>query len=254
MINANGVLAIYKFEMHRFFRTVGQSLFSPVLSTSLYFIVFGSAIGGRMAAIDGVSYGAFIIPGLLMLSLLSQSISNASFGIYFPKFTGTIYEILSAPISAFEIVCGYVGAAATKSIILGGVILLTARLFVAYQIDYPLVMLVFLVLTAVTFSMFGFVIGIWADGFEKLQIIPLLIITPLTFLGGSFYSIKMLPELWQKVTLFNPVVYLINGFRWSFYGISDVAVGVSLAATLGFLFLCMAAVWWIFKTGYRLKS
>jgi ABC-2 type transport system permease protein len=253
-LNPRGVHAIYSFEMARFFRTLGQSLLSPVLSTSLYFIVFGSAIGSRMVAIDGVSYGAFIIPGLLMLSLLSQSISNASFGIYFPKFTGTIYEILSAPISAFEIVCGYVGAAASKSFILGVVILITARLFVDYKVAHPLVMLAFLTLTATTFSLFGFIIGIWADGFEKLQIVPLLIVTPLTFLGGSFYSIKMLPEFWQKVTLFNPVVYLINGFRWSFYDISDVSITISLGATLAFLALCLAVVWWIFKTGYRIKT
>jgi ABC-2 type transport system permease protein len=246
--------AIYRFEMARFFRTIGQSLFAPVLSTSLYFIVFGSAIGSRMVSIDGVSYGAFIIPGLLMLSLLSESISNASFGIYFPKFTGTIYEILSAPISAFEIVCGYVGAAASKSIVLGIVILITARLFVDYSIAHPLAMIAFLALTAVSFSLFGFIIGIWADGFEKLQIIPLLIITPLTFLGGSFYSIKMLPEFWQKVTLFNPVVYLISGFRWSFYGTADVAIGYSLAATAGFMVICLVTVWWMFRTGYRLKT
>ena len=253
-INFNGIAAIYRFEMHRFFRTVGQSLFSPVLSTSLYFIVFGSAIGSRMGEVDGVSYGAFIIPGLLMLSLLGESISNASFGIYFPKFTGTIYEILSAPISAFEIVCGYVGAAASKSIILGLVILITARVFVNYEIQHPMIMLAFLALTAATFSLFGFVIGIWADGFEKLQIIPLLVITPLTFLGGAFYSIKMLPEPWQTITLFNPVVYLVSGFRWSFYGNADVNIVYSLGATLGFMALCLAVIWWIFKTGYRLKT
>ena len=253
-INFNGIAAIYRFEMHRFFRTVGQSLFSPVLSTSLYFIVFGSAIGSRMGEVDGVSYGAFIIPWLLMLSLLGESISNASFGIYFPKFTGTIYEILSAPISAFEIVCGYVGAAASKSIILGLVILITARVFVNYEIQHPMIMLAFLALTAATFSLFGFVIGIWADGFEKLQIIPLLVITPLTFLGGAFYSIKMLPEPWQTITLFNPVVYLVSGFRWSFYGNADVNIVYSLGATLGFMALCLAVIWWIFKTGYRLKT
>jgi ABC-2 type transport system permease protein len=253
-VNFAGAGAIYKFEMARFFRTAGQSLFSPVLSTSLYFVVFGSAIGSRMGSIDNVSYGAYIIPGLMMLSLLGESISNASFGIYFPKFSGAIFEILSAPVSAFETVCGFVGAAATKSIILGAVILITARLFVPYSIAHPLVMLAFLVLTATSFSLFGFIIGLWADGFEKLQIIPLLIITPLTFLGGSFYSIKMLPEFWQKVTLFNPVVYLISGFRWSFYGSSDVPVGYSLAATLGFMAICLAVVWWIFRTGWRLKT
>jgi ABC-2 type transport system permease protein len=253
-VNVHGIRAIYRFEMARFFRTVGQSLFSPVLSTSLYFIVFGSAIGSRVGAIDGVSYAAFIIPGLLMLSLLSESISNASFGIYFPKFTGTIYELLSAPVSAFEIVCGYVGAAASKSIILGLVILITARVFVNYDIAHPEIMFAFLVLTAVTFSLFGFIIGVWADGFEKLQIVPLLIITPLTFLGGAFYSIKMLPEFWQKVTLFNPVVYLISGFRWSFYGQADVDIGLSLLATFGFLSACLLVVWWIFKTGYRIKQ
>ncbi len=252
-MNFYAIRAIYLFEMARTFRTLLQSIVSPVLSTSLYFIVFGSAIGSRMTEIDGVSYGAFIIPGLIMLSLLTQSIANASFGIYFPKFTGTIYELLSAPVSYIEIVISYVGAAASKSILLGLIILATARLFVAYQIAHPFWMIAFLVLTAVTFSLFGFIIGIWADGFEKLQLIPLLVITPLTFLGGSFYSIHMLPPLWQKVTLFNPVVYLVSGFRWSFYGISDVGVGVSLGVTLVFLILCLALVRWIFKTGYRLK-
>ena len=240
--------------MARTFRTLMQSIVSPVLSTSLYFVVFGSAIGSRIPEIEGVSYGAFIVPGLIMLSLLTQSIANASFGIYFPRFAGTIYELLSAPISPLEIVLGYVGAAATKSIMLGLIILATASLFVPIHIAHPFWMLTFLVLTAVTFSLFGFVIGIWADGFEKLQVIPLLIITPLTFLGGTFYSISMLPPFWQKVTLFNPVVYLISGFRWSFFEISDVHVGVSVAMTLTFLALCLAAVWWIFKTGYRLKA
>jgi ABC-2 type transport system permease protein len=231
-----------------------QSILSPVLSTSLYFIVFGSAIGSRISAIDGISYGAFIVPGLIMLSLLMESISNASFGIYFPKFTGTIYEVLSAPISYLEIVTGYVGAAATKSIILGLIILGTARIFVPFDIAHPLWMAAFLVLTSVTFCLFGFIIGIWADGFEKLQIVPLMIMTPLTFLGGSFYSVKMLPPLWQTVTLFNPVVYLISGFRWSFYGVSDVGVGVSLAMTLLFLIICLGIIAWIFRTGYKLKS
>jgi ABC-2 type transport system permease protein len=253
-MNFYAIRAIYLFEMARTFRTLLQSIVSPVLSTSLYFIVFGSAIGSRMTEIDGISYGAFIIPGLIMLSLLTQSIANASFGIYFPKFTGTIYELLSAPISYVEIVISYVGAAASKSIILGLIILATARIFVAYQIAHPFWMIAFLVLTAVTFSLFGFIIGIWADGFEKLQLIPLLVITPLTFLGGSFYSIHMLPPIWQKITLFNPVVYLISGFRWSFYGVSDVGVGVSLGVTLIFLILCLLIVRWIFKTGYRLKA
>jgi ABC-2 type transport system permease protein len=240
--------------MARTWRTLLQSIVSPVISTSLYFVVFGAAIGSHMNGIDGVSYGAFIVPGLIMLSLLTQSISNASFGIYFPKFVGTIYEILSAPVSAFEIVAGYVGAAASKSIILGLIILVTARLFVPFQIEHPLWMLAFLLLTALTFSLFGFIIGIWADNFEKLQLVPLLIVTPLTFLGGSFYSIHMLPPFWQKVTLFNPVVYLISGFRWSFYGVSDVSVGVSVGMTLVFLAICLAAVWWIFRSGYRLKA
>lgn len=253
-MNFHAIRAIYKFEMARTWRTLLQSIVSPVISTSLYFVVFGAAIGSRITAIDGVSYGAFIVPGLIMLSLLTQSISNASFGIFFPKFTGTIYELLSAPVSYIEIVISYVGAAATKSIILGLIILATAGLFVPLEIAHPLWMLVFLVLTAVTFSLFGFVLGIWADGFEKLQIVPLLIITPLIFLGGSFYSVDMLPPFWQTVTLFNPVVYLISGFRWSFYGIADVSVGVSLAMTVLFLAICLGTVWWIFKTGYRLKT
>lgn len=253
-MNFYAISAIYKFEMARTGRTLMQSVASPVISTSLYFVVFGSAIGSRMVEIDGVSYGAFIIPGLIMLTLLSQSIANASFGIYMPKFSGTIYEVLSAPISYLEIVAGYVGAAATKSVILGVLILITARFFVDYSIAHPLWMLGFLVLTSVTFSLFGFIIGIWADGFEKLQIVPLMIITPLAFLGGSFYSIDMLPPLWQKITLLNPVVYLISGFRWSFYNISDVSIAISLGMTLGFLALCLAGVWWIFKTGYRLRN
>ncbi len=253
-MNFHAIRAIYKFEMARFWRTLLQSIVSPVISTSLYFVVFGAAIGSRVTAIDGVSYGAFIVPGLIMLSLLTQSISNASFGIFFPKFTGTIYELLSAPVSSIEIVISYVGAAATKSIILGLIILITAGLFVPLEIAHPLWMVMFLVLTAVTFSLFGFIIGIWADGFEKLQLVPLLIITPLIFLGGSFYSIDMLPPFWQTVTLFNPVVYLISGFRWSFYGIADVSVGVSLGMTSFFLVTCLAIVWWIFKTGYRLKT
>jgi ABC-2 type transport system permease protein len=253
-VNFYAIRAIYKFEMARTWRTLLQSIVSPVVSTALYFVVFGAAIGSRITAIDGVSYGAFIVPGLIMLSLLTQSISNASFGIFFPKFTGTIYELLSAPVSSIEIVIGYVGAAATKSIILGLIILATAGLFVPLEIAHPLWMLAFLVLTAVTFSLFGFVLGIWADGFEKLQLVPLLIITPLIFLGGSFYSVDMLPPFWQTVTLFNPVVYLISGFRWSFYGIADVSVGVSLAMTVLFLTICLGTVWWIFKTGYRLKT
>ncbi|MBK5105055.1 MAG: ABC transporter permease [Burkholderiales bacterium] len=253
-MNPYAIRAIYTFEMARAFRTLTQSIASPVLSTSLYFVVFGAAIGARMGEIEGVSYGAFIIPGLIMLALLNESISNASFGIYMPKWSGTIYELLSAPVSFVEVVIGYVGAAATKSVILGVLILATARLFVDYQIAHPLWMICFLALTAVTFSLFGFIIGIWADGFEKLQIIPLMIVTPLTFLGGSFYSISMLPPIWQKITLFNPVVYLISGFRWSFYGIADVSVAVSLGMTLLFMLSCLAAVWWIFRTGYRLKN
>ena len=253
-MNFHAIRAIYKFEMARFWCTLLQSIVSPVISTSLYFVVFGAAIGSRVTAIDGVSYGAFIVPGLIMLSLLTQSISNASFGIFFPKFTGTIYELLSAPVSSIEIVISYVGAAATKSIILGLIILITAGLFVPLEIAHPLWMVTFLVLTAVTFSLFGFIIGIWADGFEKLQVVPLLIITPLIFLGGSFYSINMLPPFWQTVSLFNPVVYLVSGFRWSFYGIADVSIGVSLTMTILFLAICLATVWWIFKTGYRLKT
>ena len=252
--NWHAVRAIYNFEMARTWRTLMQSIISPVISTSLYFIVFGAAIGSRIPQVGGISYGAFIVPGLIMLSLLTQSISNASFGIYFPKFTGTIYELLSAPVSFVEIVIAYVGAAASKSIILVLIILATATLFVPLHIDHPFVMLMFLVLTAVTFSLVGFIIGIWADGFEKLQVIPLLIITPLTFLGGSFYSISMLPPFWQTVALFNPVVYLISGFRWSFYGAGDVSVGLSIAMTLGFLAIAMGIVAWIFKTGYRLKN
>jgi ABC-2 type transport system permease protein len=253
-MNRHAIRAIYTFEMARTWRTLLQSIASPVISTSLYFVVFGSAIGSRMAQIEGVRYAAFIIPGLTMLSLLNESISNASFGIYMPRFSGTIYEVLSAPISYVEIVSGYVGAAATKSIILGSIILVTARLFVPYEIAHPLWMAVFLVLTSVTFSMFGFIIGIWADGFEKLQLVPMLIVTPLTFLGGSFYSIRMLPPIWQKITLFDPVVYLVSAFRWSFYDVSDVSVEVSAGMTLVFLMLCLATVWWMFKTGYRLKT
>ncbi|MGA9421794.1 MAG: ABC transporter permease [Rhodanobacteraceae bacterium] len=252
-MNIHAIRAIYLFEMNRTWRTLLQSIVSPVLSTSLYFVVFGTAIGSRMTAINGVSYGAFIVPGLIMLSLLTQSISNASFGIFFPKFSGTIYEILSAPVSALEVVAGYVGAAASKSIILGLIILVTARAFVTFDIAHAWWMLAFLILTSLTFSLFGFIIGIWADGFEKLQLVPLLIVTPLTFLGGSFYSIRMLPPLWQKITLFNPVVYLISGFRWSFYGVADVSVALSLGMTLVFLALCFGGVWWIFRTGYRLK-
>jgi ABC-2 type transport system permease protein len=240
--------------MARTFRTLMQSIASPVLSTSLYFVVFGAAIGSQMVQIDGVSYGAFIVPGLIMLSLLNESISNASFGIYLPKWSGTIYELLSAPVSYVEVLCGYVGAAATKSVMLGVLILATARLFVEYEILHPVWMVCFLVLTSVTFSLFGFIIGIWADSFEKLQVVPLMIVTPLTFLGGSFYSINMLPPMWQTITLFNPVVYLINGFRWSFYGISDISVPISAGITLLFMLLCLTLIWWIFKTGYRLKT
>lgn len=253
-MNHRAIRAIYVFEMNRTWRTLMQSILSPVISTSLYFVVFGSAIGSHMAAIDGVSYGAFIVPGLVMLSLLTQSISNASFGIYFPKFVGTIYELLSAPISAAEIVLAYVGAAATKSLILGLIILATAGLFVPLRVDHPLVMALFLVLTCVTFSLLGFIIGIWADGFEKLQLVPLLVVTPLTFLGGSFYSIDMLPPFWRTVTLFNPVVYLVSGFRWSFFSTSDIGVGVSLAVIAAFLVCCLGLVWWMFRTGYRLKQ
>jgi ABC-2 type transport system permease protein len=253
-MNLHAVKAIYYFEMARAWRTVAQSIVSPVISTSLYFIVFGAAIGARISQINGINYGAFIVPGLVMLSLLTQSVMNASFGIYFPRFTGTIFEVLSAPISFVEIVLGYVGAAASKSLILGTIILLTAGLFVPLHIVHPFWMVAFLILTAASFSLFGFILGIWADGFEKLQIVPLLIITPLTFLGGSFYSINMLPPFWQKVSLFNPVVYLVSGFRWSFYEISDVSVGISLAMTAVFLAVCLVTIWWIFKTGYRLKA
>ena len=253
-MNFHAIRAIYVFEMSRTARTLMQSIISPVISTSLYFVVFGAAIGSRITEIEGVAYGAFIVPGLIMLMLLTQSIANASFGIYFPKFIGTIYELLSAPISAFEIVVGYVGAAATKSIILGVIVLATAWLFVPIRIAHPFWMIAFLVLTAVSFSLFGFIIGIWADGFEKLQLIPLLIITPLTFLGGSFYSINVLPPFWQTVSLFNPVVYLISGFRWSFYEVADVGVGISLSMTLLFTFACLVIVWWIFKTGYRIRN
>ena len=252
--NGHGVWAIYRFEMARALRTVWQSLVTPVITTSLYFVVFGSAIGSRMTEIDGIAYGAFIVPGLIMLSLFTQSIFNASFGIYFPKFTGTIYELLSAPVSPLEIVIAYVGAAATKSAVLGLIILATAALFVPLKILHPVEMLGFLILVSTTFSLFGFIIGIWANGFEQLQMIPMLVVTPLTFLGGSFYSIDMLPPVWRSITLFNPVVYLISGFRWTFYGSGDVGIGVSLAATLGFLLVCLAIVGWIFRTGYRLKN
>jgi ABC-2 type transport system permease protein len=252
-MNWYGVHAIYRFEMARWLRTLGQSLFSPVLSTSLYFIVFGSAIGSRMGAIDGISYGAFIVPGLIMLSILTESVSNASFGIYMPKWAGTIYELLSAPVSPIESVLGYVGAASTKSVIIGLVILATARLFVPFEIEHPLWMLVFLVLTSVAFCLFGFILGVLAKGFEHLQIVPMLIITPLTFLGGTFYSINMLEAPWNTIALFNPVVYLISGFRWAFYGVADVNIAISLAATAGFLALCLGIVYWIFRTGYRLK-
>ena len=253
-MNTQAVWAIYKFEMARARRTLMQSIVSPVISTCLYFVVFGAAIGSRISEIDGVSYGAFIVPGLIMLSLLTQSVSNASFGIYFPRFSGTIYEILSAPISFYEIVLGYVGAAATKSIILGLIILLTASFIVPLEIAHPFWMLAFLVLTAITFALLGFIIGVWADGFEQLQIVPLLVITPLAFLGGSFYSLDMLPPVWQTISLFNPVVYLISGFRWSFTENADVSVAISLGMTTLFLVICLGVVWWIFKTGYRLKS
>jgi len=252
--NARGVWAIYKFEMHRFRRTLWTGLAVPVITTSLYFIVFGAAIGSRMSEINGIDYGAFIVPGLMMLSLFTESIFNASFGIHMPRFTGTIYEILSAPLSAFETVLGYVGAAATKAMIVALVILATAHLFVDVEIEHPALMLLYLLLVAATFCLFGFIVGIWAKGFEQLQVIPLLVVTPLTFLGGAFYSIDMLPEPWRSITLFNPVVYLINGFRWTFFGTADVSFGVALAATFGFLLLCLAVIWWIFKTGYRLKS
>jgi ABC-2 type transport system permease protein len=253
-MNIYGVRAIYMYEMARTARTLMQSIVSPVISTSLYFVVFGAAIGSKISQIDGVPYGAFIVPGLIMLMLLTQSIMNASFGIYFPRFVGTIYEVLSAPVSAFEIVLGYVGAAATKSIILGFIILATSALFVPLHIEHPVWMVAFLVLTAVSFSLLGFILGLWADSFEKLQIVPMLIITPLTFLGGTFYSVNVLPQPWRTVTLFNPLVYLISGFRWSFFGVADVHVGVSLAATLLFLAICLGIVWWFFKTGYRLKN
>ena len=252
--NRTGVWAIYRFEMARFFRTLLQSVVTPVITTSLYFVVFGSAIGSHMSRVGGVSYGAFIVPGLIMLSVLTASISNASFGIYFPKFTGTIYELLSAPISFVEMIIGYVGAAATKSIVLGLIILATATAFVPVEVHHPLAMIAFLLLTAVTFSLFGFVIGVWAGGFEQLQLIPMLVVTPLTFLGGAFYSIDMLPARWRTLALFNPVVYLVSGFRWSFYGTADVAVGISLAAVAGFLVVLLVVVAWIFKTGYRLKK
>lgn len=253
-MNFYAVWAIYRFEIARTLRSLAQSVISPVVSTSLYFVVFGSAIGSRITEIDGVTYGAFLVPGLIMLSLLTQSISNASFGIYFPKFIGTIYEVLSAPVSPFEIVLGYVGAAATKSVVLGLIIMATASLFVPMQVQHPVWMLAFLVMTAVTFSLFGFLIGIWAKNFEQLQIIPLLIITPLVFLGGSFYSVSMLPPFWQTVTLFNPVFYLVSGFRWSFYGLADIGVGFSLTMIMMFLTACLLAVWWIFRTGYQIKT
>ena len=253
-MNWHAVKAIYHFEMARMFRTVVQSIVAPVLSTSLYFVVFGSAIGSRIQTVDGTSYGAFIAPGLIMLSLLTESVGNASFGIYFPRFTGTIYEVLSAPVAAAEVILGYVGAAATKSVILGMIILATASVFVDIEVKHPFYMVAFLVLTAATFSLFGFIIGLWADSWEKLQVIPLLIITPLTFLGGSFYSISMLPPVWQTITLFNPVVYLVSGFRWSFYEIADVRVGISLGMTLGFMLICLATTWWMLTTGWRLKK
>ncbi|RPH97338.1 MAG: ABC transporter permease [Lysobacterales bacterium] len=253
-MNRHAIRAIYLFEMHRAWRTLMQTLATPVISTSLYFVVFGAAIGARMAEVDGVGYGAFIVPGLVMMALLGESVSNASFGIYMPRYNGTIYEVLSAPVSAVEIVIGYVGAAASKSVVLGILILLTARLFVDYQIEHPLWMVGFLLLTAVTFCLFGFLIGIWADTWEKLQVVPILIVTPLAFLGGSFYSISILPPLWQKISLFNPVVYLISGFRWSFFGVSDVSPALSLGMTLAFMLACLGLIRWIFRTGYRLKS
>jgi len=252
--NRHAIRAIYLFEMHRAWRTLMQSLATPVISTSLYFIVFGAAVGARMEEVGGVSYGAFIVPGLVMMALLSESVGNAAFGIYMPRYNGTIYEVLSAPVSYVEIVLGYVGAAASKSVVLGCVILLTARLFVDYDVQHPLWMLAFLLLTAMTFSLFGFVIGIWADNWEKLTVVPVLIVTPLAFLGGSFYSIAILPPLWQKITLFNPVLYLISGFRWSFFGVSDVSPVLSFSMTLAFMLLCLVAIWWVFRTGYRLKS
>jgi ABC-2 type transport system permease protein len=253
-MNLYAVRAIYGFELSRWFRTLSQSILAPVISTTLYFVVFGSAIGSHMSAIGGVRYGAFIVPGLMMLSVLTESLANASFGIFMPKWSGTIYELLSAPVSWIEALLGYIGAAATKSVILGAIILATARLFVPFDVLHPVFMAAFLVLTAVTFSLFGFLIGVMADSWEKLQVVPLLVITPLTFLGGSFYSIDMLPPLWREVTLFNPVVYLVSGFRWSFYGQSDVGVGLSLSMTLGFMAACLVAVWWVFKTGWRLKT
>lgn len=253
-MNLTAIWAIYKFEMQRFFRTLMQSFLSPVLSTSLYFVVFGAAIGSRIQEVEGVSYGAFIVPGLVMLSVITQAISNASFGIYFPKFTGTIYELLSAPVNFLEIVMGYVGAAATKALFIGVVILVTATFFIDLQIAHPVAMVVFLLLTCISFALLGFIIGIWAGNFEQLQLVPLLIVTPLIFLGGSFYSIAMLPPAWQTVTLFNPVVYLISGFRWSFFGMADVPIGWSLLAIAGFTALCIAVIWWIFKTGWRIRS
>jgi ABC-2 type transport system permease protein len=253
-MNWRAILAIFRYEMQRFFRTIGQSLISPVISTVLYFVVFGAAIGSRIQQIDGVDYGAFIVPGLVMLSILTQSISNASFGIYFPRFSGTIYEFLSAPISAIEMVMGFVGAAAAKSLLIGAIILVTSAFFIDLHIAHPFWMVIFLVLTSVTFALFGFIIGLWADGFEKLQIIPLLVITPLTFLGGSFYSINILPPFWKTVSLFNPVVYLVSGFRWSFSEVADVHIGVSAAITLLLLVVCLLVVSWIFRTGYRLKN
>jgi ABC-2 type transport system permease protein len=253
-MNIQAIRAIYGFELARTWRTLLQSIATPVISTSLYFIVFGSAIGSRMSAVDGVAYGAFIVPGLILLTVLTESIANSSFGIYMPRFSGTIYELLSAPVSVAETLIGYVGAAATKSVILGVIILATARFFVSFEIVHPVWMIAFLILIAVTFSLFGFILGIWADSFEQLQIVPLMIVTPLTFLGGTFYSISMLPPFWQKVALFNPVVYLVNGFRWAFYGIADVAVAVSLSMTVGFMIICIAVIMWIFRTGYRLRS
>ncbi|MEQ8902744.1 MAG: ABC transporter permease [Roseovarius sp.] len=253
-MNLHAIKAIYVYEMKRFFRTIFESLLSPVISTTLYFVVFGAAIGSRIEEVEGVSYGAFIVPGLIMLSVMTQAISNASFGIYFPKFIGTIFELLSAPINFFEIVLGYVGAAATKSLLIGGVILITAGFFVDLDIQHPVMMLVFLLMICISFALFGFIIGIWSENFQQLQLIPLLVITPLVFLGGAFYSVSMLPEGWQTVTLFNPVVYLISGFRWSFFGVADVSVGLSLAAIGIFFALCLGIVWWIFKTGYRIKS
>jgi ABC-2 type transport system permease protein len=253
-MNRYAVAAIYWFELSRWLRTIVQSIATPVISTSLYFVVFGSAIGGRMMSIEGVSYGAFIVPGLIMLSIITESVANASFGIFMPRYNGSIYEVLSAPVSAFEIVLGYVGAAATKSVALGLIILATARLFVDFSILHPLAMLLFLVLTSVTFCLLGFIVGLWAEGWEKLQIVPFMIVTPLTFLGGTFYAINMLPEFWRKVSLFNPVVYLVSSFRWSFYGVSDVSIGLSLGFIAAFLALCLAAIWWVFRTGYKLKT